>query len=383
MAAKKKEEETEVNENASKNALNSLLKSTEDDHFAFIDSQSSIISTGSLQLDSYVKIRSGDIVRLCAKGAELGKTSEAFVIAQNYLDTIPKSKAIYIKSEARLSPEIQRRSGHKFVTRAEDWNYGTVFVFPCNIFETIAKLLEDLLKEMRKSGEHLCIIWDSLDGVILRNDYTKEVWDGKESPKVAGVPLLSKLLFRRFALPLNYYNGLMIVISQYSAEIKLDPYSKDPPRQNSGSGGSSINHMSSYTLSYGPRYNKDLILENDNQPADPVKNKIIGVYATVEITKSGTDTSGTKVRVPIKKGIIGSAIWVSKEVVDICLQWELIKRSGAWYKFSEDFLAAAKLDGVELKESFQGLTSVYDYVESNEDIMMWMKEKAKSLIFTN
>lgn len=379
MAAKKKEEEVEINKDASKNALSSLLEDSKGDHFAFVETTTSIISTGSLLLDSHVKIRSGDIVRLCAKGAELGKTSEAFVLAQNYLDTMPKSKAIYIKSEARLSPEMQRRSGHKFVTKAEDWEYGTVFVFPCNIFETIAKLLEDLLKEMRRQGEHLCIIWDSLDGVILRNDYTKEVWDGKESPKVAGVPLLSKLLFRRFALPLNYYNGMMVVISQYSAEIKLDPYSKDPPRQNAGSGGSSINHMSSYTLSYGPRYNKDLILENDNLPADPVKNKIVGVYATIEITKSGNDTSGIKVRVPIRKGVIGSAIWVSKEVVDICLQWELLRRAGAWYKFSDDFVAAAATDGVEVKDSFQGLASVYDYIDKNKNVMEWMKSKVKDL----
>lgn len=382
MAAKKKEEEQGLNENASKNALLSLLKDSQEDHFSFVEVEPVIVSTGSLLLDSHVKIRSGEIVRLCAKGAELGKTSEAFVIAQNYMDVMPKSKTIYIKSEARLSPEMQKRSGHKFVTRSEDWDYGTVFVFPCNIFETVAKLLEGLLKEMRKQGENLCIIWDSLDSAILRNDYSKEVWDGKESPKLAGIPLLSKLLFRRFALPLNYYNAMMIVISQYSTEIKLDPYSKEPPRQNAASGGSSINHMSSYTLSFGPRYNKDLILEDDSKPPDPIKNKTLGVYATVEITKSGTDVSGTKVRIPIRKGVIGSAIWVSKEIVDLCQAWSLLTRAGAWYKFSDELISMAQESGVELKDSFQGIASVYDYVDTNTIVMEWLKGKIKSLILS-
>jgi hypothetical protein len=380
MAAKKKEEEQGLSEDASKNALNALLKESQDDHFSFVDVDHKVISSGSLLLDSYIKVRSGDILRLCAKGAELGKTSQSFVFAQNYMDTMPKSKTIYIKSESRLSPEIQKRSGLKFVTKAEDWNYGTVFIFPCNVFETIAKLLEDLLKAMSKQGENLCIIWDSLDSAILRNDYSKEVWSDKENQKIAGIPLMSKLLFRRFALPMNYHNAFMIVISQYSAEIKLDPYSKEPPRQNAASGGSSVNHMSSYTLSYGPRYNKDLILESDSQPPDPVKNKTLGVYATVEITKSGTDVSGTKIRIPIKKGVVGSAIWVSKEVVDMCLSWDFLKRSGAWYKFSEELISMASSDGVTIKDSFQGISSVYDYIDNEPLVMNWLKDKIKSLI---
>lgn len=385
MAAKKKEEKCDLDPDdgsKSKSVLEALLKDSSEDHFAFVDKDPKIVSTGSLVLDSLVKVRSGEIIRLCAKGAELGKTSQAFVFARNFMDTFPKSKTILIKAEARLSPEIQKRSGHTFALKTEDWEYGTVFVFPCNIFETIAKTLESLIKEMVKMGEQLFIIWDSLDATILRNDMSKEVWDGKESPKVAGVPLMTKLLFRRFALPLEYANSMMAVICQYATEIKLDPYSKEPPRQNPASGGSSINHMSSYTFSYFPRYGKDLILENPNESPDPVKNKTLGVYATIEITKSGTDVSGTKVRIPIKKGVIGCAIWTSKEVVDLCLMYELISRKGSWYSFSSEIRSKAEQDGISLQESFQGLPAVYQFFEDNKATLDWFVSLLKNLFLS-
>lgn len=376
MAAKQKEEKNQD----SKSALSALLTETKEDHFAFVEKNSKVISTGSLILDSILKIRSGDIVRLCAKGAELGKSSQAFVFAHNFHKQYPKGKTIYIMSEARLSPEMQGRSGHKFAFTADKWDYGTVFVFPCNVFETIAKVLEQLLKDMAAAGENLCIIWDSLDGAILKQDSLKDVWDGKESPKVAGVPLLTKLLFKRFALPVNYNDCLMIVISQFSTDIKLDPYSKEPPRQNSAAGGSSINHMSSYTLTYQPRYNGDMILEKPNEKPDPVKNKTLGLYATIEITKSGTDVSGTKVKIPIKKGVVGPAIWVEKEVVDMAISYEMLKRSGAWYKFSDDVVKMAEADGVVLKDAIQGESGVFDYFSANKDVLDWFNAKIRGFL---
>lgn len=376
MAAKQKEEKGQD----SKSALSVLLTETKEDHFAFVEKNSKIISTGSLILDSILKIRSGDIVRLCAKGAELGKSSQAFVFAHNFHKQYPKGKTIYIMSEARLSPEMQGRSGHKFAFTPEEWDYGTVFVFPCNVFETIAKILEQLLKDMTAAGENLCIIWDSLDGAILKQDSLKDVWDGKESPKVAGVPLLTKLLFKRFALPVNYADCLMVVISQFSTDIKLDPYSKEPPRQNAAAGGSSLNHMSSYTLTYQPRYGGDMILEKPNEKPDPNKNKVIGLYATIEVTKSGTDVSGTKVKIPIKKGVIGPAIWTEKEVVDMAMSYEMLKRSGAWYKFSDDVIKMAEADGILLKDSIQGESGVFDYFSTNKDVLDWFEAKIRGFL---
>jgi len=380
MAKAKKTDVVEGEETVtSKDTLGALLKQTKGDHYNDVVAKNVLISTGSLLLDSQIKIRSGSIVRLCGAGAELGKTSEAFVLAQNFMDAFPKSKTIYIKAESRLSPEMQKRSGHTFVTTSEEWEYGTVFVWSVNYFETIASSLESLLKSMYEMGEQLCIIWDSLDGTILKSDAEKNVWSG-DQVRVAGVPLLTKLLFKRFALPLSHYDALMIVTSQYSAAIKIDPYSKDVPRQVEGSGGSSIGHQSDYVLYYHPRYQGDFILEKPDEKPDSIKNKTLGVVSTVEIRKSATDCTGTKLKIPILRGRVGCAIWVEKEVVDMALQFNHLTRKGAWYSFSEEFVNLAKNDGIEIKVQHQGMNGVFEYIEENKPVFNWMLNQYKKLI---
>lgn len=380
MAKVKKEEaEESKGEIDSKSILSSILTETKGDHFNDIEAKSVKISSGSLLLDKEITIRSGQIVRLAASGAELGKTSESFVLADNYMKAMPKSKTLYIKSEARLSPEMQKRSGHKFVTNPAEWEYGTVFVWAINYFETIASALERLIKEMHEKGEHLCIILDSLDGCILKSDAKKDVW-GSESVKVAGVPLLTKLLFRRLALPIAHYDALFILTTQYSAAIKLDPYAKVEPRQVEGSGGSSIAHQADYVLYYCPRFNGDYILENPDEKPDSVKNRIIGNYATVEIRKSGSDVTGTKIKIPIAKDRIGSAIWVEKEVVDLLLMFEAVKRKGVWFSFDKVVIEEAKVKNIEIKEQHQGINNLYKYIEENKEVYSFLFEKIRSII---
>lgn len=371
MAAKKKidPEDSTVNTN---DAFEAFLKDNEKDHFNYIEPVNKIISTGSLNLDAYIKIRSGSVVRLAGKGAELGKTSESLVIAQNYMDTMPRSKTLYIKAEAKLGPELKARSGMKYVTKASEWEYGTVFIFSTNIFETIAKCLEDQLPKMHEAGEHLCIILDSLDGVILKSDAEKDLWGGDEQVKVAGVPLLSKILFRRLAMKINHYDALMLITCQYAAEIKLDKYSKAPVRQGDSSGGNAVNHQNDITISYALRTGGDYIYEKEKEKPDPIKNKCLGLYATVDIKKSSTDVTGSRVRIPIQKGRIGNAIWKEREVVELAVQWGLLVGKGAWFNFGETLIEQALADGVVLKEQHQGLNGVYKYIDENKDVFNWL-----------
>lgn len=377
--ARSKKEEVESKVESSKAVLADILSDTSEDHFNDIIPENKIISSGSLQLDSVAKFRSGSVIRLCGSGAELGKTSQAFVFADNFMQTFPKSKTLFIKAEARLTPEMQERTGLKFVSKAEEWEYGTVFVWSINIFETIASSLEKLIPSMWEAGERLVIIWDSLDGTILKNDTEKDVW-GKETTKVAGVPLLTKLLFKRLGHAIAHFDVLLMITSQYSAAIKIDPYAKDVPRQVEGSGGSAIGHQSDYVLYYTPRYNGDYILEKPDEKPDMQKNKVLGVYATIEFRKSSTDVTGLKVRVPIKKGRKGSAIWVEKEIVDMILAFGILNRKGAWCTFSPEIVAEAAKDGVTLQEQHQGVNNVFTYLESNKEQYNWLFRKIKQLI---
>jgi hypothetical protein len=378
--AKGKKDNTEEQDNgqSSNDVMASILSENKDSHFNDVVPLNTFVSTGSLNLDAYVKVRSGGVIRLVAKTPESGKTSESFVLSENYMKVMPKSKTLYVKSEGRLSKEMMDRTGMKFVTTPAEWTYGTVFVFSCNVFEVVSNSIIKLSKQMHENGEHLAIIIDSLDGLILKKDLEVKGIDGNQM--VAGVPKLTKLLFRHLALPIAHYDILLVITGQYSADIKLDPYSPSIPRMGETGGGSSVPHQCDYVLQYLPRYQGDFILEKPDEKPDIVKNKILGLYATIEVKKSATDCSGVKIKVPIRKGRVGSAIWVEKEVVDMAIQFGMLTRKGAWYSFDENFVNEAKTDGVEIKIQHQGLNGVFEYVEENKEVFNWLLKKFKSLI---
>lgn len=368
---------------SSASVLDSMLKDGKDEHFAYVTPVHRIISTGSLILDSLVKIRSGGVVRLLGKGAELGKTSEALVLLSNYMKVMPNAKSLFFTAEARLSDEMKARSGLTFVATAAEWKTGTIFVVPCNIFERVADMIETLLKSMHEMGEHLAIVIDSLDGLQLRDDSQKAMWGGKESPKVAGVALLTKMLFKRIGLPITHYDAMLIATSQYSTDIKLDPYSPNIPRQGAAAGGNAIAHQSDYAFEYSPRFAGDLILEKPGEKPDWQNNRIIGVYATIDIKKSGTDVTGTKLKIPIRKGRIGCAIWVEKEIVHMLVAWALLVKRGAgsWLDFDPALIAEVKAaTGVELPpKGVNGLDNAFRYLEGQPEVVAYLYSKFTKL----
>ena len=372
------DEERDNKAEISKNLLGSLLNGYREDHYTFIQDQPYNISSGSLILDSFISVKTGSVLRIGGASAEVGKTSQCFLFADSFMKTVPKSKSIYVKTEARLSEEMKKRTGLNFVCTAENWSYSTVFVLDCNRLEVICQMIEPLLKSMYEQGEHLCIIIDSIDSLTLRASIAKEFG---ERTAIASIPFLTKELFRRLALPINKYNALLLFTSQYSSTIKLDPYSKEPPKLMEGSSANALNHQSEYALYYRHRYQSDYILENQDEKPDPVKNKIIGVYATVEIKKSASDVSGTILKIPIKRNRVGNAVWTQKEVGDMLLQWSLASKAGAgWISFAPEILKEAKEFGLEIKEKLQGLNNLYSYLDENKKICDWFYNKIKTVI---
>lgn len=360
----------------------SLFEQHAEDLFNHITPLNRRVSSGSMTLDQHIHARSGGVIRITAKQAEAGKTSQSFVFAGEFMSVMPKSKTLYIMAEGRLSLEMKARSGFTFVYHPKDWVYGTVLVLATNTFEVAADFIVKVSKEIFDKDEKLCIILDSLDGLILKADKdTKGVVDGK----VAGVAKLTKLLFRHVALPIAFYDILLIITSQYSVEITLDQYAPKIPRLGEASGGSSVPHQCDYILQALPRWNGDFILEDPDEKPDAKTNKIIGVWVTWEVKKSATDVSGIKLRVPIKKGRVGSAIWVEKEVVDLALSYDLLKREGPkspMYAFDPALIKEAKEAGVELKEKIKGFANIYDYVEGDSKVFQWLLARFKKLLGT-
>ncbi len=282
-------------EEVSKNLLGSLLGGYRESHYNGIKKKSYDISSGSLLLDEHVKLKSGQIIRMGGP-QETGKTSQSLLFLQNYLNTVPKSKGMYINAEAKFGEEIRKRSGMKFTENNDEWDYGSVFVFHTNIFDAICDTLNSLFKQMYESEEHLGVILDSIDCLMLAQSLKKEMTDGK---KPAGVNYLTKEFFRRLGHPISSYNGLLMMITQYSSTFQIEAYSKTPPSMMEGNQTNALNHQASYGLYYRPRYQGDYILENQEEKPDPTKNKILGVKAKIEIKKSLTESTGYS----YKKGV--------------------------------------------------------------------------------
>lgn len=375
--AKNKIKEEYVEEDASKNVLNSLMQGYKDDHYNHINEPKEKISTGSIILDSVLGggVETGTSFRALGPYSS-GKTSQCMLLMYNYLQTIPNSKGLFFKAE-RLTSDLAKRSGLKFVNKADDWDIGTVMLIDTNVFEVVAGIMEGLLKSTYSCNQKLFILVDSLDNLILKNDLTSKDISG--GTKVAGIPLMSKLLYRRVGILIEKYNAILAWTSQQSAYINLNPYDKNE-RPANASGGASIAHMVSYAFEYTTRYNKDLILEKPDEKPDALKNKIIGVYCPIIIRKATNETENAVCRIPIRKGRSINSVWIEKEIVDYCLGWELIRKAGAWFSFDESLVKEAKDNGVELQEKIQGLDGVYSYFETNKNVFDWFYKKIKGVL---
>lgn len=373
---KEKMDDLIIRDDLSSNVLGALMKGYKEDLYNHIKCEPIKVSTGSITFDSAVNITTGMTV-LFNGPIESGKTSQCILLANNYLQTVPNSRGIYVKAESRLSPEIQKRSDAPFVFDAENWKTGTIMVLETNVAETVLQMLEALLKSCHEREEKLVIILDSLDGLILKRDlYEKELADGQ---KVAGIPLITKLFFKRLALPINKFSALLLLTSQASANIKIDPYSKEPPKIVNGSVGNSTFHYCDYIIQYNPRYQSDLICKNPDEKPDAQKNPIIGHMVSLIIKKSATNNSSTTLKLPIKRDKIKNGFWVSKEVGDAILAWELAKKNKNTFEFSENILNQAKEDGIEIKDKIVGLGNFYDYLEEDIKVCDWFYKKFKNL----
>lgn len=374
----KTKDSKEENVDISKNLLGSLMNGYKETHFNNIDVKPVKISSGSLLLDQFISCKSNSVVRLGGAGAELGKTSQCMLFAMNYMQTMPKSKTIYINAEARLTDEFKARTGLTYTENPDNWEYGTVFVLNSNIMETFCSIVESLLKIMKEHEEHLCIILDSIDMVRLQSNLDKAFGS---TTKLAGVQFLTKELFRRLGFLINRYNSLFMITSQYSSQINATAYGPgEPPKQMSGSAPSSLSHQCDYALYYRPRYQGDLILENPDEKPDIKKNKVLGVYATIELKKSATDNTNCGViKIPIKKGRIGNCVWQEKEIVDVGLALGFFNKKGAWIDTESSLLEEARKDGLEIKDKFQGLNNIYSYMEENKSIFEWLYKKFSAL----
>lgn len=360
----------------------SFLKENKEFHYNFEDEIFYKVSSGSLMMDLDLQggINPG-LHRFCGP-SESGKTSAALSFMNNFLLKPSGRRGFLIKAEGRLGPEIKKRSGVKFVYDMSEWEDGTCFVLESNIYETVVEAMRKLVGKNPDKKKYFFLL-DSVDGLISKNDLDKSF---EESTKVAGGAVIASNFMKRASIPLQKRGHIAIFISQVRANIQLDPYSKEPIRQTTATGGNALLHFANYILEFNQRFNPDLILENPSEKKyDPIKNKYIGHFAKCVVKKSPNEKTNCLIRYPIRYGKEdGKSIWVERELVDLMKGWGFLKKAGAWYTFCP--VLKEELEGkygeIEMPEKVQGENGVLKVLEENEKLQKCLYEYFKDAILS-
>lgn len=375
MAKTKTTEEKKI---TSSDILSTFLKQNAEDHYNFEETVDYKVSSGSLQLDLQLGGGFGPGLHRFVGMNEGGKTSEALEVMKNFLVEIPNSKGFYIKAEGRLSPEMQKRSGVKFVFSPEEWVAGTCFVFESNIYETVVDAMRKLVSNNEEKIK-FCFLLDAVDGLIAKGDMDKSF---EESSKVAGGAVIAATFMKKLSIALAKRGHMAIFISQVRADIKLDPYSKAPIRQTSATGGNALLHFANWILEFEPRFKGDLILQNpSDKTIDVQKNPPVGHWAKVTVKKSPNEKTNLTIPYPIRYGRTGGkSIWIEKEIVDLLLAWEMVMKGGAWFSPSEDFLELLIQNGLSFPEKVHGESNLFKTIEEDKALLEFLIKYFRNMI---
>jgi RecA/RadA recombinase len=353
-----------------KNILSSHLKDNKDSHYNFEDEKIFHISTGSLLLDSELSgsLEVPAIVRFTGVSGG-GKTSAALLIMNNFLKTIPNSKGFLVKAEGRLNSNVKRISGVDFVHDPEEWDNGKCFVLRSNVYENIATLILELIKNNPENTRYYFLI-DSMDALISKNDLSKGFDD---SAKVAAGAVLTSNFLRRIMLPLSTFGHICGLISQVRSNVQINPYAKGDPKLTNSSGGNALQHYADWIFEFQPRYKSDQILED---------GKIIGHWSKILLRKTTNEKDGVEVTYPIKHGRSdGKSIWTEYEIADMLIQWGFAKKSGAWIAFDSGLIQNIKDDiKKDFPEKIQGMDQLRTFLEENQEVCVYLFDKFKSIL---
>ena len=360
----------------SKSLLNNFLKNNKEDHFNFEEQINYRVSSGSLEFDHHLDGGFGPGLHRFVGMNEGGKTSASLEVMKNFLK-MPQSKAVYFKAEGRLSDEMIKRCGVKFVFNYDDWEDGTCFVFESNIYETVVDLMRQLVNSNEEKNKY-CFCLDSVDGLIKKADNEKTF---EESTQIAGGASIAAAFMKKMSIAIGKRGHMAIFISQVRADIKLDPYSKAPVRQTTATGGNALLHFANWIIEFEPRFNGDQILLNpSNKKMDPRTNPAIGHYAKVVVKKSPNEKTNTRISYPIRYGRIGgNSIWVEKEIVGALEAWEFIKKTGAWISITEDFKEVLAEGGFSLPEKIQGENKLFSLIEEDSTLCQYLASYFKKV----
>lgn len=369
--AKVKEEKKEVTMNE---LVKSFMKKNKEDFYNFEEEVDYLVSSGSLRLDVEMEGGFGPGSHRLIGPTGSGKSAFALEVARNF-SKMENARIVYIKAEGRLGKQMKERTGLKFTTDPEEWNNGDVLVIETNIYEQAAALMYDMITNNPQKLKFMFIV-DSVDGLLKKSDSGKSF---DESSKVAGGAVVASDFLKRISIPMTKRGHMVMFISQLRSQIKIDTYSPADPKVAQASGGYALEHYPNWIFDIQQRFGKDLITKDGEKPSD--KNPIIGHVLRAKIKKSENEKTGGIIEYPIRYGRKGgSSVWVEREVVELMVAWECVRRGGAYFTFDEDFYREQSLESTGLEMKYQGIAGLYAALDSNPDAVKIISDYFKKLL---
>lgn len=359
-----------------KDVMGTFLKQNKDYHYNFEETFNYKVPSSSMMMNMKL---GGGINPGCVRfaGTTLGgKSSCALDFLNNFLkDELDKNRrGVYFKCEGRLSNEMKLRSGIKFVNSSDEWEEGTCLIVECNIYETVF----DTIRELIMNNESKCkffFILDSVDMMIKKIDFVRALEDAQS---VAGGALLTSVFLKKVSVALAKRGHIAVFISQVRETVNINPYAKTPPKQAGASGGHALEHAQDVVLEFLPRYSDDIIRET---PTDK-NSKPIGHYAKCKIVKSNNESYGQEIRYPIAYGRTnGTSVWREKEILDVLMSFDMVKRAGAWYRIDESLIKELTEQNIEVADKYQGIDAVDKYLQSTPAAVDYLVKKMTSMLF--
>lgn len=355
--------------------VSALLKGNKADHFNFEEDNYYKVPCSSLIANSIMNGGLASGAHRAIGNASGGKTSCSLDFMFHFFKRGVGHRGIYIKSEGRLSPEVQARSGIKFTNKIEEWEDGTCFILESNIYEFVFSFIGDLIRNNPTKCKYFFII-DSMDMMIKRDDCIKSMED---SNQVAGGALLGSTFMKKTAAALQKRGHISIFVSQVRDSIRIDPRAKgDSNKQGKAGGGHVWEHAADWVLDFGARYQDDIIREVEGDK----NSKPIGHYCKINIVKSNNETYGQEIRYPIRYGRTGgTSVWVEKEVADMALMWNLVVKDKSSYYWKEDlYKELTDKFGADIPEKFVGIKKYMSYFDEKKDVVDFLYKKFQDFL---
>lgn len=348
------------------------LKENKDNHYNFEEDNYYKVPSSSLNLNLEL---SGGLPPGAHRFIGItagGKTSCSLDFMFNFLKMNKNNRAVYFKSEGRLSPEIQERSGVKFTLDPNNWDNNCLIV-ESNIYETIFGFIRTLIVDNPTKTKYFFII-DSVDNMVKFDDLHKPL---EEAQSVAGGALISSVFLKKTALALSKRGHILIFISQVRDEIKINVYQKTTPRQGKSSGGHALEHAANVVADFLPRFNDDIIRENPNDK----NSKVLGHKCKIKIVKSDNENYN-EVNYPVKYGQKGgNSVWKELEIFDQMICWNFLKREGQGsFILNDSIFKELKTIDENCPDKFRTATKFQEYLVENPKITEYLFNKFKDTL---